>query len=77
MTMTSMESVAVKVTTFALLWVQLEDRSQSFVQFLENVTKDDFDEYLAFWARFAIVPRHGGQSCAEARDLYKWHSGQY
>ena len=41
------ESIALKLTTFALMWHQLEDRSQSFVNFLENVTKDDFDEYLA------------------------------
>ena len=45
-TFSATESIALKLTTFALMWQQLEDRSQSFVNFLENVTKDDFDEYL-------------------------------
>ena len=40
------DSIVLKLTTFALMWLQLDDRSQSFVNFLENVTKDDFDEYL-------------------------------
>ena len=42
----SMETVASKIATFALMWVQLEDRSQSFMQFLENVSTNDFDEKL-------------------------------
>jgi len=42
----SAESISLKLVTFALMWVQLEDRSQSFVQFLDNVTRDDFDEHL-------------------------------
>ena len=41
-----METLALKIATFALLWVELEDRSQSFVQFLENVSTNDFDESL-------------------------------
>ena len=41
-----MESLTLKTVSFALMWIQLEDRSQSFVNFLENVTKDDFDESL-------------------------------
>lgn len=41
-----MEGIVLRLTSFALMWIQLEDRSQSFIQFLENVTKDDFDEYL-------------------------------
>ena len=41
-----MESLAFKTVSFALMWIQLEDRSQSFIKFLENVTKDDFDESL-------------------------------
>ena len=41
-----METVASKIAMFALMWVQLEDRSQSFVQFLENVSTSDFDENL-------------------------------
>ena len=42
----AMETVALKIATFALMWVELEDRSQSFVQFLENVSTSDFDENL-------------------------------
>ena len=42
----SAESLPLKLVMFALMWVQLEDRSQSFVQFLDNVTRDDFDEHL-------------------------------
>merc|ERR1712110_716358 len=45
-TLSSMESLAFKTVSFALMWIQLEDRSQSFIKFLENVTKDDFDESL-------------------------------
>ena len=41
-----MTSLVLKITTFALMWVELEDRSQAFVQFLDNVTKDDFDQSL-------------------------------
>jgi len=41
-----MESIVLRLSSFGLMWIQLEDRSQSFIQFLENVTKDDFDEYL-------------------------------
>ena len=44
--LSSSDSTLLKVTMFALMWIQLEDRSQSFIQFLENVTKDDFDEHL-------------------------------
>lgn len=45
-TLSSMESLAFKTVSFALMWIQLEDRSQSFIKFLENVTNDDFDESL-------------------------------
>ena len=41
-----MSGIVLKVTTFALMWVGLEDRSQAFLQFLENVTRDDFDQSL-------------------------------
>ena len=41
-----MTNIVVKMMTFALMWVELEDRSQAFLQFLENVTKDDFDQSL-------------------------------
>ena len=41
-----MTNTVMKMMTFALMWVELEDRSQAFLQFLENVTKDDFDQSL-------------------------------
>ena len=41
-----LETVALKLATFALLWVQLEDDSSSFSDFLNNITRDDFDETL-------------------------------
>ena len=41
-----MTGIVLKMTTFALMWVGLEDRSQAFLQFLENVTRDDFDQSL-------------------------------
>ena len=39
-----MQTSALKIATAALLWVQLEDRSQSFLQFLESSSKGDIDE---------------------------------
>ena len=41
-----MTNIVVKMMTFALMWVELEDRSQAFLQFLENITRDDFDQSL-------------------------------
>merc|ERR550532_1135658 len=41
-----LETVALKIATTVLLWVQLDDTSQSYINFLNNVTSDDFDESL-------------------------------
>ena len=41
-----LETVALKIATTVLLWVQLEDTSLSYINFLNNVTADDFDETL-------------------------------
>ena len=41
-----LETVALKIATTVLLWVQLEDTSQSYINFLNNVITDDFDETL-------------------------------
>ena len=41
-----MNRLAWRIATFGLMWIQLEDRSQSFVQFLDNVSSDEFDEKL-------------------------------
>ena len=41
-----LDSLPLKVATTALLWVQLEDTSQSYSDFLANVVRDDFDETL-------------------------------
>ena len=35
-----------QIATLALLWVQLEDYSQSYSNFLNSVVNDDFDEKL-------------------------------
>ena len=41
-----LETVALKIATTVLLWVQLDDTSQSYINFLNNVISDDFDETL-------------------------------
>ena len=41
-----LEALAGKIVSFCLLWVGLDDTSQAFVTFLDNVTEDDFDETL-------------------------------
>ena len=41
-----LEKVALKIATTVLLWVQLDDTSQTYINFLDNVIADDFDETL-------------------------------
>ncbi|XP_023321077.1 uncharacterized protein LOC111695851 [Eurytemora carolleeae] len=40
------QSVALKTMTFALMWMKLEDRSQSFVEFLDNMVLGNLDQDL-------------------------------
>ena len=41
-----LDTVGLKIATTILLWVQLDDISQSYINFLNNVIADDFDETL-------------------------------
>ena len=41
-----LETVALKIATTILLWIQLDDTSQSYINFLNNVITGDFDETL-------------------------------
>lgn len=41
-----LETVALKTTLFGLLWVKLEDRSESFVEFLDRLVSHELDQEL-------------------------------